>query len=393
MTNLIIKNFVKNYENYEDPEVRGAYGKLAGWVGIIMNLLLFALKFFAGLLTKSISITADAINNLSDSASSIISLFGFKLAEKPADERHPYGHGRYEYISALTVTAIILVIGFELLKSGVEKLINPTPLEFNIVSVVILFFSVTAKLWLSLFNVKIGRKINSKVLLATAEDSRNDCISTVAVIISLLVSYLFKINIDGIVGIFVAIFIIYSAITLICDTLGTLLGTPPELEYVENIHNKIMAFDGVLGTHDMIVHDYGPGRCFASVHVEVAAEEDVLKSHDMIDNIERYFLKEENLNVIIHMDPIITKDEKVGELRKLISNHLKGINETLGIHDLRVVPGPTHTNIIFDCVIPHSLDISEDYIKEEVENLLNKNFENHFAVITFEKNFTPIPKN
>ncbi len=392
MTSLIIKKFVKNYEDYENPEVRGSYGKLAGWVGIIMNLLLFALKFLAGILTKSISITADAINNLSDSASSIISLFGFKLAEKPADERHPYGHGRYEYISALTVTAIILVIGVELLKSGIEKLINPTPLEFNIVSAFILLFSVMAKLWLSLFNVKIGRKINSKVLLATAEDSRNDCISTVAVIISLLVSFYFKINIDGIVGIFVAIFIIYSAITLIKDTLGTLLGTPPELDFVENMHNKIMAFEGVLGTHDMIVHDYGPGRCFASVHVEVAAEEDVLKSHDMIDNIERYFLEKENLNVIIHMDPVVTTDDKVGKLRDLISNHLKGINEALGIHDLRVVPGPTHTNVIFDCVIPHSLDISEDYLKEEIASLLNKNFENHFAVITFEKNFTPIPK-
>ena len=368
MTSFLFRRFIPDYKNIKNPEVRLAYGKLCGWIGIFSNLFLFIIKFIAGTLSGSISITADAVNNLSDSASSIISLFGFKLAEKPADAEHPYGHGRYEYISALSVTLIIFVIGFELLKTSFSKIISPTPVEFSFLSLSILVLSVLIKFWMYLFNLKTGKIINSKTLIATGEDSRNDCISTSSVLLSLIISYILKINLDGFVGLFVAIFILYSNFGM------------------------IMSFPGVLGTHDLIIHDYGPGRQFASVHVEVAAEEDILESHDCVDNIERYFLNIENLNLIVHMDPIVTKDEKVHDLRCWLSEEIKNINDNLSIHDLRLVPGTTHTNIIFDCVVPPSFSLSHTEIKEKITDIINKKYENHFAVITFENSFSPIPK-
>lgn len=392
MTSFLIRHFIPDYKNTKNPEVRTAYGKLCGWIGIFANLFLFIIKFMAGTISGSISITADAVNNLSDSASSIISLFGFKLSEKPADAEHPYGHGRYEYISALSVTAIIFVIGFELLKTSFSKIISPTPVEFSILSLSILILSILIKFWMYLFNVKTGKKINSKSLIATGEDSKNDCISTSSVLLSIIISFILKINLDGYVGLIVAIFILYSSFGMIKDILNTLLGNAPDEELVNNIHEKIMSFPGVLGTHDLIVHDYGPGRQFASVHVEVAAEEDILKSHDSIDNIEKYFLTCENLNLIVHMDPIVTKDEKVNNLRCWLSEKIKNISDELSIHDLRIVPGTTHTNIIFDCVVPPSFHLSHTEIKEKITELINQKYENHFAVITFENSFSPIPK-
>jgi len=393
MTSFLVKRFIKNYKNYENPDVRSAYGKFAGIVGIVLNIILFIIKLVAGILTKSVSVTADAVNNLSDSASSIVSLFGFKLAEKPADEEHPYGHGRYEYISALTVTVIIFVIGFELLKSGIGKIINPSSVECNAISISILIISIILKLWMSFFNRKIGKNINSKTLLATATDSINDVFSTSAVLLSVVISFIFKINLDGFMGVLVAILILISSFRLMKDTLSTLLGNAPDEEFVERIEKKIMSYPCVLGTHDLIVHDYGPGRLFASVHIEVAAEKDVLESHDCIDNIERYFLNEEGLNIIVHMDPIVTKDEAVGDIRRIITDGLKKLDSALSIHDLRVVPGTTHTNVIFDCVVPLSSSASHSEIKEKVKEILESNFESHYPVITFEQNYTPIPKN
>ncbi len=393
MTSFLIKHFVKNSEDTENSAVRTSYGRLCGWVGIISNLILFIIKFTAGTISNSISITADAFNNLSDSASSIISFLGFKLASKPADEEHPYGHGRYEYISALTVTAVIIVIGIELLKTSIEKIISSEAAEYSVLSVIILVISVLVKLWMSLFNKHIGRKINSAALLASAKDSANDVITTLAVLLSIAASFIFKINIDGICGLLVALFILWSSIGLIKESLGTLLGNSPDRDFTEHIKKVIMSYPDVIGTHDLIVHDYGPGRRFASVHVEVAAEEDVIKSHDCIDNIERYFLREEGLNLIIHMDPIATENEETLGLRSFIESEVKKINPAFSIHDLRVVPGTTHTNVVFDCVVPPSTVTSHGEIRNKITSALKNNYENHFAVITFETSYSPIPKN
>lgn len=391
MTEFLIKKFVPNHSETGSSEVRTEYGKLAGRCGIVLNFFLFVIKFATGLLAKSISITADAVNNLTDAASSIVSLLGFVLAEKPADKEHPYGHGRYEYISALTVAAIIIVIGTELFKSGAEKIISPEAVNCSIYSVAILIISVLTKLWMSSFNIKIGKKINSKTLIATAKDSRNDVISTLAVLVSAVVGIIFKINIDGYVGVAVSVFILYSGVGLIKDTISPLLGVAPEEETVEHIHKVIMSYPKVLGTHDLIVHDYGPGRCFASVHIEVAAEDNVLESHDEIDNIERYFIEKEHLNLVVHMDPIVTKDEKVLNLRTKLSAVLKQLDGELSIHDLRTVPGPTHTNVIFDCVVPFGAKSSKEEIEEKTKEFLKSEYgENYFPVITFDSSYAPI---
>lgn len=393
MTSFLIKHFIKDYENIENPKTRTAYGKLAGFVGIICNIFLFAVKFIVGRITNSISITADAFNNLSDSASSIISYFGFKLAGKPADEEHPYGHGRYEYISALIVTAVIIVIGIELFKTSVEKIISATTSSFSITALVILAVSVLIKLWMSFFNKHIGKKINSNTLFAASKDSSNDAAATLAVLISVAIGHIFNINIDGITGLLVSIFILYGSIDLIKSTLDTLLGNAPDKSFTESIEKTIMSYPCVLGTHDLMVHDYGPGRRFASVHVEVAAEEDVIKSHDCIDNIERYFLYEKGLNLVIHMDPIVTSDKSVSDLRYWLSEEIKKLNSSLSIHDLRLVPGTTHTNVIFDCVVPLSCPLSHSELKEKIISIINSKYDNYFAVITFENNYSPIPKN
>lgn len=391
MTEFLIKKFVPNHSDTSNSEVRTEYGKLAGRCGIVLNLFLFAAKLVTGLLAKSISITADAVNNLTDAASSIVSLLGFVLAEKPADKEHPYGHGRYEYISALTVAAIIIVIGTELFKSSAEKIISPEAASCSVYSVLILVLSILTKLWMSAFNVKIGKKINSKTLMATAKDSRNDVISTFAVLASAVVGIMFKINIDGYVGVAVSVFILYSGIGLIKDTISPLLGVAPEEETVEHIHKVIMSYPKVLGTHDLIVHDYGPGRCFASVHIEVAAEDNVLESHDEIDNIERYFIEKEHLNLVVHMDPIVTKDKNVLDLRTALSKMIKNLDGGLSIHDLRTVPGPTHTNVIFDCVVPFGASVSKEVIEEKAEEFLKKEYgKNYYPVITFDSSYAPI---
>lgn len=304
MQNWLVKKFVHDYENVHDINVRASYGKLSGKVGIFCNAFLFAVKFIMGTISGSVSITADAVNNLSDAASSVISLIGFKMAEKPADEDHPYGHARYEYLSGLTVAVMIILIGFELFKTSFDKVLHPSTVDFSIALVIVLAVSILIKLWMALFNKSLGKKINSSALEATAADSRNDVISTSAVLAAAVISHFFKINLDGYMGIAVAVFILYSGIGLVKDTLDPLLGKAPEPELVDYIQKKILSYDGVLGTHDLMIHDYGPGRKFASVHVEMAAEGDVLKSHDVIDNIERDFLSKDNLNIIVHYDPM-----------------------------------------------------------------------------------------
>lgn len=390
MTNWIVKKFVKDYENVKDTKVRNSYGKFSGIVGIICNIFLFLSKIFAGTFFGSVSITADAVNNLSDASSSVISLMGFKLASKPADEDHPYGHGRYEYLSGLIVAVLIMVIGVELFKSGLDKVLNPSAVEFSWIAVGVLTFSIILKLWMAVFNYNIGKKINSSTLTATATDCRNDVIATGAVLVALFVSYFTGFELDGWMGIFVSIFIIYSGIGIVRETLDPLLGKAPDRELVESIRNKILSYPGVLGTHDLLVHDYGPGRQFASVHVEMAAEVDVIESHDVLDNIERDFL-EDGMHMIVHYDPIVTSDHKVSDIRTWISEQVAKIDENLSIHDLRVVPGITHTNIIFDCVVPFDFNMSLGQLKNVICEMVSAKYPSYYCVITFDNSFAALP--
>ena len=392
MTESLLKLFVKDYKNTEDATVRSKMGALSGWVGIFCNIFLFLGKIIAGLLSGSVSVTADALNNLTDASSSLISLLGFKLSGKPADKEHPYGHARFEYLSALFVSILIILIGFELLKSCFDKILNPQKTAFGWVSIAILIASIFVKLWMMVFVRSVGKRINSKTLIATATDSRNDVISTLAVLFGGVISIVYKINLDGYIGLGVALFILYSGILLVKDTLDPLLGRAPEEELVNSIQDKVLSYEGVLGTHDLLVHDYGPGRIFASVHVEMAAEDDVLKSHDTIDRIERDFFEEEGLNIIVHYDPIVTQDEAVNDTRKWLSELVKKIHPALSIHDLRIVPGPTHTNLIFDCVVPHQVRISHGEIKEKIKAMVREKHENYFCVITIDLSYSPIPK-
>lgn len=391
MTDFLIKKFVKNYEKTGDTKVRIAYGKFSSIIGIICNTILFAGKITVGIISGSVSITADAVNNLSDASSSVISLLGFKLASKPADEAHPYGHGRYEYLSGLVVSVLILVIGVELLKEGISKIIEPSEVEFSWIIVGVLGASILVKLWMMLLNRRIGKRISSNTLIATAADSRNDVISTSAVLAATLISHYTSVELDGYIGVAVALFILYSGVGLVKDTIDPILGRAPSEEYVRHIHDIIMSYDGVLGTHDLMIHDYGPGRMFASVHVEMAAENNVLESHDVIDNIERDFLKNEGLHITVHLDPITTADGSVGNLRAWISLKIKSINPELTIHDLRIVEGPTHTNVIFDCVAPHNICMTDAELKTAVSAIINETYENYYCVITIDRSYSPMP--
>ena len=390
MTKILIRLFVKNYEDTKAPEVRSAYGRLSGIVGILCNVLLFAVKFFLGSVTASVAITADAFNNLGDASSGIVSLFGFKMASRPADEEHPYGHARYEYLAGLTVCVLILVIGVELFKESFVKIIHPEPVEFSWVSIVVLVLAIGVKLWLAIFNRTIGNRIHSQTLLATAADSRNDVIATGTVILATVLSHVTKLDLDGYMGLGVAIFILYSGVGLIRETLDPILGKAADKELVEEIEQKIMGYPGVLGTHDLMIHDYGPGRQFGSVHVEVAAEEDVLSSHDMIDNIERDFLEELNIHLIVHMDPIITKDESVKNLRHWLSLEVKKVHPDLKVHDVRIVPGTTHTNVIFDCLVPRGLKRTDAEIKAEITERVRMTYPDYYCVITVDHSYTTV---
>ena len=388
MTKFLIRLFVKNHEATQLPEVRASYGKLSGMVGILCNVLLFAAKFIVGTLTASVAITADAFNNLGDASSGIVSFLGFKMASRPADKEHPYGHARYEYLAGLTVCVLILVIGVELFKESFVKILNPQPVEFSWVAVLVLVLAILVKLWLAVFNRNLGKKISSQTLLATAEDSRNDVIATGTVILATVLSHLTSLSLDGYMGLCVALFILYSGVKLVKETLDPILGKAADEELVKEIEKRIMEYPGVFGTHDLMIHDYGPGRQFGSVHVEVAAEEDVLKSHDMVDNIERDFLRDLNIHLIVHMDPIITKDESVRNLRHWLAKEVKKVYEELTIHDVRVVPGETHTNVIFDCVVPQGLRRSDEEIKDAIDVLVRETHPNYYCVITIDHSYT-----
>ncbi len=390
MTNLLIRLFVPD-SGADTASARAAYGRLAGVTAIICNTLLFALKLTAGILFGSLSVTADGINNLFDASSGIINILGFKMASKPADAEHPYGHARYEYLAGLFVSVLIIVIGVELLKDSVARIIRPSRVEFGFLTAAVLLFSIALKLWLARFNSVLGKRINSKALAATAADSRNDVISTSAVLIAAAVSHFTPLELDGWMGLAVAAFILYGGAGLIKDTLDPLLGNAPDPELAESIRKKILSYPGVLGTHDLLLHDYGPGRQFASVHVEMSAKEDVIKSHDIIDSIEHDFLENDNLHMIVHYDPIVTEDAGMGHMRACITKAAKSIDESISIHDIRLVPGKAHPRVIFDCVIPPELDGRADEIRGFISGAVSAEYPNCRCVINLETGYAAMP--
>ena len=369
----------------EKSNNRGAVGRLAGIVGIAANALLFAMKLVVGTLAGSVSITADALNNLSDASSSVVTLLGFKLAEKPADADHPYGHARYEYLSGLAVAAMILFIGYELAKSSVQKIFNPVAVDFTWITAAVLLASMAIKLWLSLFNRRMGKKINSDTLMATAADCRNDVIATGAVLISAVAEKFTGWRIDGFMGLAVALFILYSGIGLAKDTISPLLGEAAAPELQAQILDKIRSEQRVLGYHDLMVHDYGPGRRFASVHVEMDRNEDPLLCHELIDNLERECWDSHGIQLVIHYDPVVTDDPELDRMRNAAMTALKNIDSRLTLHDFRMVQGSGHTNLIFDVAVPEDLMSKKAEIKSKLDKTLNQNAPcTYYTVITFD---------
>ncbi|MBQ8815408.1 MAG: cation transporter [Lachnospiraceae bacterium] len=386
MTRLLLRLFIKNYNDPGSPRVRSAVGKLSGIVGIVCNLLLFTGKIIIGTISGSVSITADAMNNLSDATSSIVTLLGFKLAEQPADEEHPYGHARFEYLSGLAVAAIIILIGFELAKSSVQKIISPSPVEFSAALVVILVSSILVKLWMSLFNRTTGRMINSSALMATSVDSRNDVVATAAVLLSAIIETTTQLPVDGFFGLGVSLFILYSGANLAKETISPLLGESASPELQALIVDYISAHPKVLGYHDLMVHDYGPGQRFATIHVEMDQKEEPLACHEIIDDMERECLKSHNIHLVIHYDPIVTDDPELSRLHALVDQLLADIDPELRTHDFRMVRANDFTNLIFDVTLPTHLKKQEKSIKRQLdEELAHRENGTYYTVITFDE--------
>lgn len=390
MGKLLIKLFVRDYENTEDPKVRESYGKFAGVVGIISNLFLCIMKILIGVFSGSIAIIADGINNMADASSSIITLIGFRLASKPEDEDHPYGHARIEYLTGLFVSILIIVLGVQLFKTSLEKIFDPDTLEFSYITIITLVIAIAVKLWQSLFNISIGKKINSLTLIATGADSRNDVIATSAVLVSVLVVKFTGLQIDGYMGCLVALFIIWSGIQLVRDTISPLLGEAPDDDLVKAITETVKKEPGILGIHDLMVHNYGPGKIFASIHVEVDADGDLMKSHDMIDNIERIVKESLRIEFVIHMDPVKTNDPLIHRMKAVISEAFAPLDGVENIHDFRIVPGPTHTNIIFDVVLSMDCRYTEKEIQKIADDTVKAIDDNYFVVITFDRAYTKL---
>ena len=392
MTKLITRIFIKNCENIKDNTVRKSYGTLGGIVGIICNLILCIIKITVGLISGSISILADGFNNLSDMGSSLVTIIGFKLAGKPADRDHPFGHGRMEYMSAFIVSVLILIVGIDLMESSVKSLINNTKTPtYGTLAIIVLIISVLVKLWMFAFNRKLGNKISSDVLKATAKDSLNDSLATTAILVSVGVSLLVPLpfNLDALMGVLVSIFILWSGISSAKETLDEILGKPPEKELIETIETTILSFKEFVGIHDLIVHNYGPGRQFATVHVEVPQDIDVVKCHEQVDLCEKLVGEQLDLQLVIHMDPIDCNNETVKDTREKMANAIKVIDEGLTLHDFRMTPlSEKRTNLIFDVVVPTRVNLSEKELEEKIINLaklINPIFE---CVITFDNDFS-----
>ena len=385
MMKLLLRIFASGPEDPRSPAGRSAIGKLSGAVGIGCNLLLFGAKLLAGILSGSVAVMADALNNLSDATSSVVTLLGFKLAERPADEHHPYGHARYEYLSGLAVAAIIIVIGFELAKTSVGKIIRPTAVEFSALTVLILCGSIVLKLWMALFNKRLSRMIGSGALEAVAADSRNDCLATGAVLLSGLIRWMTQWNTDGVMGLAVAVFILYSGWNLARDTVSPLLGEGADPLLQAQIAAFVSANPKVLGYHDLMVHDYGPNQRFASLHVEMDKNEDPLLCHEVIDEMERQCLRDYGVHMVIHYDPVVTDDPELERMRTLVAAVMRMKDARITIHDFRMVPGESHTNLIFDVALPLALQGQEQQIREALGETLNNLSERTYdTVITFD---------
>lgn len=386
MVALLAKIFIK--EENDKGKIRQSYGVLCGVVGIMLNIFLFLGKFLAGTISKSIAITADAFNNLSDAGSSFVTLVGFKLAGAKPDPEHPFGHGRMEYISGLVVSAAILLMAYELIRDSVGKILHPEDTEFSVVVVVILLASILVKLYMAYYNRSIGNKIESAAMKATAMDSLSDTCATAVVLLATIVGHYTGLHIDGWCGALVGLFIFYAGINAAKETLNPLLGQPPEDEYVEQIQQIVMAHDGLCGIHDLIVHDYGPGRQMISLHAEVPAEGNILETHDLIDNVENELRMKLGCDATIHMDPIITTDEHIRELKEKVVAIVKEVDESLSIHDFRVVTGPTHTNLIFDVIVPFKFRVTDDELEETIEKIVKERLgSNYYVVMKIDKSY------
>lgn len=384
MTDILLRLFIKNYEDTHDPAVRSAIGKLAGATGIACNCLLTAVKLIIGLLVGSMAIIADGVNNLSDAASSLTTLLGFRMAQRPADKQHPYGHARYEYLSGLAVAALIMLIGAELVKSSIAKIMNPQPIDISAATLVMLAASVAVKFWMSGFYKKLGTAIDSPTLYATSVDSRNDVVSTCAVLLGCMVNYLFNLNIDGYIGFAVAIFILYSSIGIAKDTISPLLGQQADEETVDKITELVLSHKKVLGVHDLLVHDYGPGRRYASAHVELSADEDPLACHDIIDDIECDVLEKLNVHFVIHYDPVVTNDAEQNEMRRTVGDIVHALDPAFSIHDFRIVRGSSQSKLVFDLAVPYSMIEKKKEIKERIDTALNQKGKKYITIIRFD---------
>lgn len=381
MTNLLLHLFVKDYQNSESPQVRTAIGSLAGFTGICCNLLLCGIKLLIGFLAGSVSITADALNNFSDASGSIVTLVGFKMAGKPADEHHPFGHARAEYLSALGVAGLIFFIGFELVKSSLQKILHPVAVNFSPATAAVLLISIAVKLWMSLFNRSLGKRISSSVLMATSADSRNDCIATAAVLAAALAESFWNLRVDGWMGLAVAVFILWSGWNLAKETVSTLLGESPDPKLRQRIVEDILSRPEVLGYHDLMIHDYGPGRQFASLHVEMDYREDPLECHAIIDELERQCLSSHNVHLVIHYDPVVTDDPELQRLKERCQALLQRQDQRLTLHDFRMIQGKLHMNLVFEVALPSDLQQRQREIRSELECALSREENRVYHVI------------
>lgn len=387
MINLLVKLFVKNYDDVHNAAVRQSYGILGGSVGIVCNLLLFIVKLSMGMLTGAISIMADAFNNLSDAASSVVTLIGFKMAGKPADKEHPFGHGRIEYLSGLFISAAIMMVGWELGKGSFDKILHPETLSYSIWSILILIASVLVKFWMAAFNRKIGERIQSAAMKATAADSLSDCIATSAVLVSIVVGYFTNLKIDGVAGLIVSIFIFIAGIQAMKDTIQPLLGQAPDPEFVKGVQETILSHEEIVGIHDMIVHDYGPGRVMVSVHAEIPDGMDIMKAHDIIDDIEMDIKREFNCDITIHMDPVVLNDKVIDEIKYKVLAIVKQVNEKMTIHDFRMTTGPLRTNLIFDVMVPFDCVMTDQEIIDEINMRVKEMDHRYYTVIQVDKGY------
>lgn len=387
MREFLVKKFIKDYDKIEDNKVREKYGILSSFVGIICNIILFSAKFIIGAMSNSIAIISDGFNNLSDCASCIVTMFGYKMAAKPADKDHPFGHGRMEYLTALVIAVVILFVGVELLKGSWSKITNPDEIEFSAVALIVIIISILIKVWMGFFNCVLGARINSSVMLATSKDSFNDVIATGASLIALVASLFTDASVDGIMGIIVSVFILLSGYGIIKETIDQLLGQPADEALVNNIKAMVEESAYAIGMHDLIIHCYGPGNLIGSVHIEVDGKGNIMEIHDAIDELERNIYDELGVMITVHMDPVETDNEEINKAKAMVETIIKKIDSNLSMHDFRMVAGPSHTNLIFDIVIPYDCKLSQKFIKDEIDHRLKAYDKIYYTVITFDNSF------